>query len=92
MPNGSRGFCNNQEVEFITKTILSTFAHTVVGRSDEVVNIGIISFYRDQVSRSAMSVETQYIVHRFVPYNISHLWFEFCRCSFLLSNSQRSLN
>ena len=62
MPNGSRGFRNNQEVEFITKTILSTFAHTVMGRSDEVVNIGIISFYRDQVSRGALSVQTLCIV------------------------------
>ena len=48
--NGSRGFCNNEEVEFITRTVLSTFVHTFSERSNEVVTIGIISFYKDQVS------------------------------------------
>lgn len=50
VPDSSRGFRNNQEVEFITKAILSIFAETFLSRSDEVVSIGIISFYRDQVS------------------------------------------
>ncbi len=50
--NGSRGFCNNEEVEFITRTMLSTFANTFLERSKEVVTIGIISFYKDQVNRN----------------------------------------
>ncbi|KAL7442955.1 hypothetical protein ACHAXH_008443 [Discostella pseudostelligera] len=49
VPDSGCGFRNNQEVEFITKSILSTFAQTFLNRSDEVVSIGIISFYRDQV-------------------------------------------
>lgn len=47
--NGSRGFSNNEEVKFITRTILSTFASTFSERSNDVVTIGIISFYKDQV-------------------------------------------
>ncbi len=50
VPDSGCGFRNNQEVEFITKSILSTFAQTFLNRSDEVVSIGIISFYRDQVN------------------------------------------
>jgi len=43
------GFTNHDEAEFITQTILSTFAHTFLTRSDVEVTVGIISFYKDQV-------------------------------------------
>ncbi len=43
------GFTNVEEATFITRTILSTFANTFLTRSD-IVTVGIISFYKDQVS------------------------------------------
>ncbi|KAL7542964.1 hypothetical protein ACHAXR_012270 [Thalassiosira sp. AJA248-18] len=43
------GFTNNQEADFVTKTILSTFARSFLQRADAEVTVGIISFYRDQV-------------------------------------------
>jgi hypothetical protein len=43
------GFANIEEASFITQTILSTFANTFLKRSD-IVTVGIISFYKDQVS------------------------------------------
>ncbi len=45
------GFTNNQEADFITQSLLTTLARTFLIRSDEVVTIGIISFYKDQVSK-----------------------------------------
>lgn len=66
MPNRFR---NNKEVEFITRTILSTFAHSFLSQSDEVVNVGIISFYKDQVSRHALSVRMCRIVRLSEEYN-----------------------
>lgn len=47
-PNG-HGFINRDEADFITQTILSTFAHTFLKQSDTEVTVGIISFYKDQV-------------------------------------------
>ena len=44
------GFTNRAEADFITGTILSAFAHAFSKRSDTEVTVGIISFYKDQVS------------------------------------------
>lgn len=49
------GFANIEEASFITQTILSTFANTFLKRSD-IVTLGIISFYKDQVSCLAYRV------------------------------------
>jgi hypothetical protein len=49
------GFTNIDEASFITQTILSTFAHTFLEGSD-IITVGIISFYKDQVSCAAYRV------------------------------------
>jgi len=48
--NNHRGFSNKVEANFITGTLLSTFARTFLKRSKSVITIGVISFYRDQVN------------------------------------------
>jgi len=51
MQNGSKGhgFANRQEADFITLTLLTSFAHVFLSKADGEVTIGIISFYKDQV-------------------------------------------
>lgn len=54
MQSGSmgHGYTNRGEADFITQTILTTFAHTFLTRSDAELTVGIISFYKDQVSHN----------------------------------------
>lgn len=49
MSANGRGFSNVDEASFISQTILSTFVQNFTNRSD-IVSVGIISFYNDQVS------------------------------------------
>lgn len=44
------GYKNREEADFIMGTILSTFSHTFMTRSDQPISVGVISFYKDQVS------------------------------------------
>jgi senataxin len=44
-----RGFSNGDEASFISQTILSSFVQNFMNRSD-IITVGIISFYNDQVS------------------------------------------
>ena len=53
--NNSNVFTNVEEADFIIFTLLKTFAHTYLTRSDKVLSIGIISFYSDQVKRMHIS-------------------------------------
>jgi superfamily I DNA and/or RNA helicase len=53
--NGSKlskrgnGYANKEEVDFIIRVLLSTFAKEYLVRSDINLTVGIISFYKDQV-------------------------------------------
>ena len=46
------GETNWLEANFITKKVLYTLAHTFLRQADEQITVGVISFYRDQVSHS----------------------------------------
>ena len=62
--NGSKlskrgnSFTNKEEVDFIVKILLSTFAKEYVVHSDIKLTIGIISFYKDQVKMLQDRVES----------------------------------
>jgi len=43
------GYKNREEADFIMGTILSTFSHIFMTRSDQPISVGVISFYKDQV-------------------------------------------
>ena len=53
--NGSKlskkgnGFANKEEVDFVIRVLLTTFAKEYMVRSDVNISIGIISFYKEQV-------------------------------------------
>lgn len=47
---GGFGYSNQEEVEFITRDILSLFTYEYLRNTDVKVSIGIISFYKEQVS------------------------------------------
>lgn len=46
----SRGFENHPEASFITRSILSTLSQSFFQGTGPEITVGIISFYRDQVS------------------------------------------
>ncbi|EED88367.1 predicted protein [Thalassiosira pseudonana CCMP1335] len=48
---GGFGYSNQEEVEFITRDILSLFTYEYLRNTDVKVSIGIISFYKEQVKR-----------------------------------------
>ena len=50
------GFTNKSEAEFILRTLLLTFSHLFLKRSDSKVSVGVISFYKDQVSFMVISM------------------------------------
>lgn len=62
--NGSKlskkgnGFANKEEVDFIIRVLLSTFAKEYLVRPDTNLTVGIISFYKDQVKMLQDGVES----------------------------------
>lgn len=69
MARNSSGFgCRNQdEVDFILRTILCRLTHSLLNLSHvEDVTVGIISFYRDQVRQLKSFVRYLFFLSLFV--------------------------